>query len=165
MAQVQHWVVLQPLHKRGGRKTVIKRSPFGSTGPIAQTNEELWCQTGKHMGAQGMQHSPGMPCLQIPLRTACTWTEFSLTSLLPSLRRRQVSGSEGKSLTCIRTHFQLSGKKLCAASFDCTHQSHNYFLSFRSFWGSVICVSLRELPTYWEILIRFPRADISLILL
>lgn len=32
------------------------------------------------------------------------------------------------------------------------------------FWGSVVYVYLRELLAYREILIRFPRADVSLIL-
>lgn len=167
MAQVQQWVVLQPLHKRGGRKTVIKLSPFGRAASVAQTNEDVWCQTGKHMGAQALQHSPGMPCLQIPLRDRLylNWIQPHISPAEPE-EEAGVGALKERKVSNMHTHtlFQLSGKKLCAASFGWTLQSHNYFISFRSFWGSVFCVSLRELPAHWEILIRFPRNDVSLII-
>lgn len=52
-------------------------------------------------------------------RTGCTWAGFSPASpLVLSLRRMQALGLRRgwKSLTRMHTHFQLSGKELCAAT-------------------------------------------------
>ena len=168
MAQVQQWAFLQPLHNGGGRKTVIKLSPFGSTAPVAQTNEEARCQMGKCTGSTGFAAlSLACTVCRYLQGTGCTWAEFSPASpLLLSRRREQMLGlwRGWKSSMHVHTLPTVWKRVLCSYGFGLALQSHNYFISFRTYQTSEICVFLRDLSTSWEMLIRFPSADVSLTL-
>lgn len=168
MAQVQQWAVLQSLHKGGGKETVIKLSPFGSTAAVAQANEEFWCQMGKCTG------STGFAALPWHAQSADTFKgqavpELSSALLLLSCWAQEEAGVravKGMKVSNMHAHTlpTVWERALCSYVFGLALQSHNDFISLRRYRASEICISLREPPTSWEMLISFPRADVSLML-
>lgn len=100
------------------------------------------------LGPQGLQHCPGMHSLQIPSedRLYLSWVQSRFSSRAEPEEDAGTGAAKGMEVSNMHAHTLpiVWERALCSYSFGLALQSHNYFMSFRRYGASEICISLRE---------------------